>query len=212
VVPNGVRLEDFQNSDANAFRREFAIAETQIIVGIVGRLTPWKGHKLFLEAAAQLIKDGYNVLFVIVGDDVDPVTGLSHYRANLEQYTTQLGLTNKVLFTGYRPDIPNVMSGLDVLVVPSIRPEPFGLVAIEAMACSKPVIAAAHGGLAEIVIDHSTGLTFVPGDVHSLIAAIRFLLEHRDLRGEYGHEGQYRVSKNFTLEYYVASMGRLFHI
>jgi glycosyltransferase involved in cell wall biosynthesis len=206
VIYNGVDPGVFRANSSNILRDELHIPPDRSIIGVVGRLTPWKGHRVFLEAASLLIQKGVNSHFVIVGDAVDPVNGPTTYRATLENYCNRLNLGEYVSFAGHRKDIPDVMNSLDILVVPSVRPEPFGLVAAEAMACGKPVVVSNIGGLPEIVVDGVTGRLFDPGDPVTLSETLYTFIADPALRTRCGEAGRERVEACFTLDRYAAAM------
>lgn len=210
MIYNGTDPDTFRCIKTSTLRAELSVPLEMPLIGVVGRLTPWKGHKTFLEAASILDHAGVESHFVVVGDDIDPVSGSSHYRAELEAYTDSLGLNGKVTFTGYRGDMPNVMRGLDILVVPSLRPEPFGLAGLEGMASEKPVIGSCTGGIAEVIVDNVTGRLFDPGNADQLAACIRQLIEAPALRAEYGQAGAKRVEQHFTLDSYVSAVADVF--
>jgi glycosyltransferase involved in cell wall biosynthesis len=103
-----------------------------------------------------------------------------------------------------------VWDASDIAVIPSTEPEPFGMVALEAMAAVKPVIAANHGGLAEIVVEGETGFLVTPGSAIELAEAIKLLVADAPLRKRMGVAGELRYSKKFTLDRYVENMVRVY--
>jgi glycosyltransferase involved in cell wall biosynthesis len=210
LVYNGSDINQFKMNQPSTLRDELHLTADIPIVGIVGRLTPWKGHMVFLDAAQIMVKNGSNCHFAIIGDSIDPVTGESPYRSTLESYSARLGIENRVTFLGHRKDTSNIMSGVDVLVVPSIRPEPFGLVATEAMASGKPVVASNIGGLPEIVVDGVTGRLFIPGDPAALAEALASFVDNSGLRKQWGQAGRERVEAHFTLDRYIAAIADVF--
>lgn len=210
LIYYGIDLNLYQANHSSTLRDELNIPAERLIIGVVGRLTPWKGHKVFLEAAQILINQGFNGHFVIVGDSINPVTGQTPYRAELEAYRDKLSLQKDVIFLGHRKDTSNIMSGVDILVVPSVRPEPFGLVTGEAMASGKPVVASNIGGLPEIVCDRVTGRLFAAGDAKALADALYSLASDPALRSQYGQAGRERIENHFTLDRYNAEMAEVF--
>ena len=209
VIPYGLFIETFENQSNKAFRDELSIDDGTILIGIVGRLTPWKGHKLFLTAAAQIIEQGYSCHFVVVGSSMFKQ---HDYRPKLEAFAQKLGISGKVSFIGMRDDVPNVISGCDMIIVPSIRPEPFGIVAIESMACKTPVIGSNAGGLAEIIIHQQTGLLFHSNDSADLASAMKTLIESLSLREVYGEAGYERVVKCYQIQQYGEKVSRVLEL
>jgi glycosyltransferase involved in cell wall biosynthesis len=143
--------------------------------GIVGRLAPWKGQDLFLRAFADAFPDG-DERAVVIGA---ALFGEDEYARRLPALADELRIAGRVELRGFRPDVWDELSRLDVLVHSSITPEPFGQVILEGMAAGVPVIAARAGGPAEILEHNVTGVLFKPGDVSSLGAAMRQMRDPR---------------------------------
>ena len=148
------------------------------VVGIVGRLQPWKGQETFLRAAALVARDYPDARFLVVGGAILGREGA--YPEELERLTAALGIRDRVHFAGHREDVWDWCDSLDVVVHASTG-EPFGLVVVEAMALRKPLVAAADGGPLEIVEEGVSGLLARPGDPEALAAAVSRLLRHPDL-------------------------------
>jgi glycosyltransferase involved in cell wall biosynthesis len=137
--------------------------------GIVGRLAPWKGQHVFLRAFASAFPDGHERAIVIGG----ALFGEDGYARELEALAASLGIAERVEFRGFRTDVWDELSRLDVLVHASVTPEPFGQVILEGMAAGVPVIAARAGGPAEILDDDLTGVLYEPNDPLQLAGAMR---------------------------------------
>jgi glycosyltransferase involved in cell wall biosynthesis len=184
--------------DGRSVRRELGIANDAPLVGIIARLFSWKGHDALLDALAIVKREVPDVRLIVVGDDdVRAHPGGGSYRAQLEARLPELNLQDSVIFTGFRADIPQVMSALDVFAMPSWE-EPFGMVYLEAMAMKKPVVAWASGGAPEIVADHETGFVVPPHSKTELAAALTRLLRDPSLRRQFGEAGRKRVEDRFT--------------
>jgi glycosyltransferase involved in cell wall biosynthesis len=193
VVHNGVDVNEFSPSHSENRTDDF------VHVGVVGILAPWKGHEIFLEAARRVSQHINHVKFWIVGDEIYDTDGHRGYRRRLEEWVRTHGLQERVLFTGFRPDVARVINSLDVIVHSSVEPEPFGRVLIEAMACGKPVIAAHAGGVPEIVEHGVNGLLATPGDADQLAKMMLQLLSNESERQRLGAAGQQRVKQHFSL-------------
>jgi glycosyltransferase involved in cell wall biosynthesis len=193
VIYNGIDPNRFRGQLPN--RAQLGIPEDRFLIGLVGHLIPWKGHRYLLEAAAQLRVHYPHLHYLFVGGEILQFQGQAQI---LRQEVARLGLTDCVTFGGIRKDIPDVMASLDLLVLPSEN-EPFGRVLIEAMAAGKPVLATAGGGVPEIVVHEETGLLVPVGDVDALAAGIRRFVEEPELVKRCGEEGQARVARHFTL-------------
>ncbi len=194
-IYNGASLDEFHPGiKGDNIKKEFNL-ENSPLVGIVGGLIPWKGHCYFLEAASLISRKFSEVKFLVVGEDF--VGG--RYRQQLEDLTFKLGLSDKVVFTGFRQDIPEVLGSLEILVLTSLK-EPFGRVLIEAMACAKPVVATNAGGVPEIVRDGETGLLVPMKNPHAIAEAVISLLEDEKQSEEMGLKGRKRAEVFFDNE------------
>ncbi|MFO7883876.1 MAG: glycosyltransferase [Desulfobacteraceae bacterium] len=175
VIYNGVDLSVFSPSPVSRDRgarlkKSFTIPDDHYVVGIVGRVAFWKGHDTFVKAAKRVLDQGHQVIFLVAGDLDREIN--QRYYDSLFSYIDQHHLSKNFIFTGFIADVAAVYAALDIAVVPSTRPEPFGLVAIEALAMGKPVIATNHGGTAEIIADTGFGALIPPGDHKALAANI----------------------------------------
>jgi len=205
VVYNGVDLELYSKADGTGIRREFGAAEGYL-VGMVARLTEEKDHETFLRAAARIAAQVPQARFLVVGGDPDPSRGR---RRALEGLAVGLGLGERVIFTGQRQDVPQLMAGLDLLVH-CARDEAFGRALVEAMAAGTPAVATAVGGIPEVVVDGQTGLLVKPGDPQAVERAAVSLLEDPERRTAMGQAGRVRAAKLFSLEAHAAQVQRLY--
>lgn len=164
-------------------------------VGIVGRLAPWKGQDLFLDAFAQAF-GGTNVRARVIGS---ALFGEDAYAESLRRQAERLGIAGQVEFRGFREDVWAELRELDVLVHCSVRPEPFGQVVLEGMAAGVPVVAAAAGGPTELITDGVDGLLTRPGDPTELARAMRRLVDDPELRARLADAARER-SREFTPE------------
>jgi glycosyltransferase involved in cell wall biosynthesis len=155
-----------------------ARCDHRFTVVMVGRLAPWKGQNLFLEAFDSALA-GTESRARIVGS---AMFGEVEYEDSLRRLVSALDLADKVEFVGFSHDIAKELSDADVLVHASLIPEPFGQVIVEGMAAGLPVVAADAGGPAEIIADGVDGLLYPPGDKHALAQHLRRLYEDADLR------------------------------
>lgn len=207
VVYNGTDIQHYKPNTlgSNKIRKEFGISSEEIVVGIVGRVVSWKGHRDFLHAANLIHQKVPNVKFLVVGD---ATFGDQDYFEGVKKLSVDLRLGQTVFFTGFRHDVPEVIAGLDIFVHASTLPEPFGLVIIEAMASGKPVVATSGGGVPEIVEHGKTGLLVPLGDYKALAQAIIKYIEHPDMRLKMGKAGRNRVTQMFSIQRFAENMSR----
>lgn len=165
-------------------------------IGLVGRISPWKGQHIFIRAIALLRDEFPSVRFQIIGA---PLFSETEYEAKIKALCRELELHDAVEFTGFVADPACAISQLQILVHASTIGEPFGQVAIEGMAAGKPVIATQGGGIPEIVINDVTGLLVPMGDERALADAMATLLRDPAKARRMGERGRERVCQLFTL-------------
>lgn len=195
-IYNGIETERYNPNayEGAMVKREFGIAQNYSVVGIIARLVYEKAHYLFLQAAARIVENVPDVKFLIVGD--------GPLKTELEDLARKLGVSQYCLFTGFRDDIPKIISTLDVLVLCSLL-EGMPMTILEGMAMAKPVVATNVGGIPELVKDGETGILVPPRDAESLAKAIIALLKDRDKARHMGLFGRRRVEKEFDVEIMV---------
>jgi glycosyltransferase involved in cell wall biosynthesis len=183
------------------------LAETRLasnggfLTGMLGRLAPWKGQHVFLEAFARAFPHG-GERAVIVGS---PLFGEQEYERSLHELSDRLGLEGRVEFTGFREDVWGELARIDVLVHASVLAEPGGQVVQEGLAAGTPVIAAASGGPAEMIDHGSTGLLYPPGDADALAEALQRLATDAALRDRLGAAGREKA-RDFAPEAIAAEV------
>jgi len=168
-------------------------AKDKIIVGLFGRITPWKGQEIFLEALSKIP----NAHGLIVGE---AFFGEEDYQQHLQELTRRLQIESKVTFTGHSDQVPEWMAVCDIVVHCSTAAEPFGLVIVEGMAAHKPVIASDGGGAQEIVTDRVTGQLTPMKDAAALAAAINRYIENPVWAKELALNGYTRSKQLFSTQ------------
>ena len=177
------------------------------LVGLVGRISPWKGQDVFLRAVHLLHDDFPKVRFQLIGS---ALFGEEAYEAELRALSKELGLQSCVEFCGFVHNVQERMAALSLVVHASTLSEPFGQVVIEGMAAGKPVIATRGGGVSEIVIDGLSGLLVPKRDPAALAAAMRTLLSDPARSAQLGAAGYRRVQESFRIEATAAKATNLY--
>jgi len=203
AAPQGPRVPPHYHvvhdgADASQVTAERKEENAAPLVGLVGRISPWKGQHIFLKAASLVRSQFPQAKFQIIGA---ALFSESEYEQQIRRLAESLNLTQAVEFTGFREDVPDLIANLDVLVHASTTGEPFGLVIVEAMAAGKPVVATNGGGVPEIVVDGVTGLLVPMGDDHAMAKAISRFLADRQLRIQVGRRGRQRFGEHFTIQH-----------
>ncbi len=164
--------------------------------GLIATYANWKGHDAFLKALARVP----NVRGYIIGDPIYSTVGSQWNRSQLEELATSLGIRQRVGFVSFQSDPTWVYRSLDVVVHASIRPEPFGLTIIEAMACARPVIISDAGGAHDLFTDGHDGIGHLPGDIESLVSAMVKLTSNDELRRQVGQNARLSALQRFSTE------------
>ena len=209
VVHNGFDVEEFtvEPGAGAAFREKYRLG-TGLVVGCVGRIKLHrKGQEVLIEAARLLRERGVRAKYLIVGA---PYPGNESHLAQLQAQAEQAGLADDVIFTGEIADPRPAYAAMDVFVLPSAQPEPFGGVVMEAMCGRLPVIATAIGGSVEQVADGETGWLVPPGDAAALAQKLHDLLSDSALRKRFGECGHLRVKGRFALKEMANSIADLY--
>lgn len=184
--------------DGTPVRQEFGITPQTPLLAVISRLFCWKGHSELFQALALVQRHDPNFRLLVVGDDdVHAQPGGASYRAELEALAGDLGLSDKVIFTGFRRDVARILAACDVYTMPSFE-EPLGLAFLEAMAMRKPVVALRSGGVPEIVEHGTSGLLSAPGDIEGLAGNILTLIQDPPARLTMGTAGRLSVEQNHT--------------
>jgi glycosyltransferase involved in cell wall biosynthesis len=184
-------------------RRDFGVDVAAPCFGVVGMLLPWKGQDIFLRAAKIVVEQLPTARAFVVGG---PPAGELDYLVSLKNLAATLKLDDKVIFTGFREDVLDIMELLQVIVHTSVQPEPFGRVVLEAMALKKPVIASNDGGPKEIILHGETGLLVPPGNPEALAEAILSVLSDPVLSTKFAETGFQLAKNKFSLDRHVEAV------
>jgi glycosyltransferase involved in cell wall biosynthesis len=200
VVPNGVAVAPPDPEAGLRLRRELSIPQDAVLVGAAGRISPQKGFDVLLRAIHQLIHEGVAIYCVVFG--AGPAL------EDLRAFAAKLHLEPVLRLPGFRSDVSSLWCATDIAAVPSVWPEPFGYVALEALSAGCAVVASRVGGLPEVVSADSALLT-EPGDVDGLAGAIRSLVTSVELRSRM-RQAATRRAGTFTLDANVTKVERIY--
>lgn len=183
-------------------REQIGIDKQDMVITVVASLTPNKGHRVLLDAFAQIVKKYPLTKLLVVGDG--PL--MSELRAS----ASRLGIASRVIFTGQRRDVASLLQLSDVFTLPSITREGLGIALIEAMAMKLPVIGTKVGGIPEVIEHNANGLLVTPGDSHELAAAIDTLLQDGEMRKRMGRRGEEIYKEKFTMSKMIGLVENLY--
>lgn len=208
TVHNAIDLERFSPqgpvTDLDALAGLGPCAEGTLRIGFVSTMAWWKGHAVFLRALSRL--SDVPLRAYVIGGAVYKTEHSQAGGGDLARMVTELGLRGRVGFTGHLADVAPALRGVDVVVHASTRPEPFGLVIAEAMACGRMVVAANGGATREFIESGHNALLHEPGDDAGLAMTIRHLSEHRELWKEMQEAAVQTARARFNRERLAAEL------
>ena len=215
LIPLGLDLSPFYEAEkyCGLFKRELELDDDTKLIGIIGRLVPVKNHRMFLDAVKKYKEiDNKKVKFIIIGD--------GELGEELKKYSIDFGIKDDVIFTGWRKDLENIYSDLDMVVITSFN-EGTPVSIIEAMAAGKPVIATDVGGVRDIFTPkleirnskfeiQEEGILINSNDSDSLSEGIDFLLDNPEMAKDMGKNGRVAVKERFDIQRLVNDMEKMY--
>lgn len=198
VVYNAVQTLPVDPVDVHA---RWGIPREARVAGCAARLVEGKGHACLLKAFSLLLRNHPETYLLLVGDGA--------LRNRLERLAGELGVEDRVVFTGYQKEVPGIMAGLDLFVFPACN-EGLGRVVLEAMQAGVPVLGADSGGIPEVIEDGRSGLLFPCDDAESLATAMDRLLGDTDLCAGFVERARRAVKEKFGIERYAEEMNRIY--
>jgi glycosyltransferase involved in cell wall biosynthesis len=210
LIYNGVKEPILDPTKSMELAERFHLnPETQIILGTAARLNEAKGLTYLLKAFAALTPSpsptgrGEKELRLVIA-------GTGELEASLKQEAQDLGISDRVVFTGYLDDLPNLMQLFDIFVLPSLQ-EACSLACAEAMSQAKPVVGTCVGGIAEQVSDRQTGFIVMPRNPDDLAAKLAELINDRELRDRFAESGYVRYRELFSSEIMLTKTSNLYN-
>jgi glycosyltransferase involved in cell wall biosynthesis len=206
VIYNSVDVNYFSPGTTN-------LPVDTIKIGLVATFARWKGHDVFLKAAANLLREhpNLNVHFYIVGGAIYETKGSQFSEQELRELSSTLQIANKVEFLGFQQNIADIYRWLDIVIHASTQPEPFGLAIVEAMACKKPVIVSQAGGAAELFTHNYDAVGVPPGDSAALASAILHLIDNPKLCKSLSENARSTVIKRFNHQHLATQILTLYN-
>ncbi|MFH1985702.1 MAG: glycosyltransferase family 4 protein [Pseudomonadota bacterium] len=194
-VYNGIETDFYKPYDQEAgrkrVRKEFSIDGSEILIGSLGRLVWQKGFEYFLRSVTTLVKDIPKVRFMLVG--VGPL------RQRLERLAMSLGISNRLIFTGHRSDIRDILAAMEIVVIPSLL-EGFPMITLEAMAMEKPIVTTQIGGIQEQITNFKEGLLVPPENPLSIAQAVKRLVDDPKYAQTIGKNARSKVVRDFSVK------------
>ena len=191
-IYNGIELDRFQpDLKRSNLRKQWGISTKAPVIGAIGRLVWQKGFEYLIEAMPEILQDISQAKLLLVGE--------GPLRHELEGLARKLNVNTRVIFTGFRSDIQDLLSIIDILSVPSLL-EGFPMITLEAMAMAKPIVATQIGGIVEQISDSDEGILVPPRDTESLVSAILRLIKDRELGNRLGTAARRKIERHFSID------------
>jgi glycosyltransferase involved in cell wall biosynthesis len=190
VIDNGISLERFEKQvETRRMKTQLGFQEKTRVIGTVGSLVIEKGHIYLLEAARQILDVAKDLKFLIIGD--------GPLRKALEEKSEELGIKKDVIFMGQRKDIPELLTAMDIFVLPSIK-EGLPIALLEAMAAKRPVVATRVGAIPRVIESQDIGILVEPKDISGLRDAVVSLIDDPERMNHLARGGFGKVSVDFS--------------
>ncbi|HYR76620.1 MAG TPA: glycosyltransferase family 4 protein [Pyrinomonadaceae bacterium] len=210
TIHNGVDTSVFHPGlDGAGVRREFAIPVGDLVVGHMGRITPWKGQHYLIEAFARIANRNPNVTLLLVGA---PVFDNDSYQRRLLNLATQFGLDGRIKFAGFRHDTARVLAAMDLFAFTSIEKDTSPLALLSAMACGLPIVAFDIAGVRELMASEDQFLLAPVADIAALGRALSEVLSDQSLRQRLAASGRKQAMNEFNLEKYAGRIEQVFRV
>ncbi|WP_245909130.1 glycosyltransferase [Mycobacterium neglectum] len=197
VIHNGVDPAAFEWTDDRHAVADLGISKSDKVIGIFAMFRPEKDHQTFLRAARLVADRIPNAKFLVVGD--------GPMRPEIESLISELELTDRVVLTGSRSDVPDLLRSVDVFVLSSRTVECFPISLLEAMAAGRPAVCTAVGGVPEMIEEPATGFLVPPRDPEALADRLVEILSDPDLARRMGRAARARVESSFSLRASVSA-------
>ncbi len=208
VIWNGVDTRTFSPQvHGSRVRAEWGANTDSIFIGCIARLVAWKGQHLLLDAFARLAQEFPHARLVLVGSALFDTDA---YAAQLRAQTARLGLQDRVVFAGFRRDMPQVLAALDIVAHPALEKDSTPLAVVSALASGKALVCAAVDGTAELFADGETGLLFPPGDADALTAQLARVLRDSDLRNHLSQNARTFAERELSVEQFTRKCETVF--
>lgn len=201
LLHNAIDTTKFDPSkiDRKKVRNEFFVDDKELLIGMIARFSPGKGHEEFLEAANILINKFSNITFIIVGE---ASRGEEGYAKKIKMEAQKMNLGNKLIFTGFRKDTPEILAALDIFIFPS-HDEAFGIALAEALSMGKPSVCSNFAGVLDIAVDNKTSFLFEKGNGKDLATKTEQLIASKETRERFATEARKRAVEMFDLEFFT---------
>lgn len=199
TIHNGIS-KDYPQNEPDYVRKSLSIPPDAVVIGMVGRVNAWKGQGDFLDAVDPILRRNQNVHALLVGSAYQ---GEEAYEQKLFDKVASLDTKQRIHICPFTEQIADYYAAFNIFVLPSIQPDPFSTVVLEAISNSLPVVAYDHGGVSEMILDNETGYLSPPLGATKLSQKLDLLVGDSSLRVKMGKKDNIRQEKFFSLSQFV---------
>lgn len=197
VVYNAVEDNNVSESEYDYLYKEFHLSKEAHCVGMIGRINAWKGQKDFVDALVPILENHKDTFAFIIGGVFDG----EEWRVNdLKEYINKTSVANRFILSDFRNDTEYLFKFFDIFVMPSIRPDPFPTVVLEAMSAGKPIVGYNHGGVTEMVRQSVNGFLSKPKCPQGITESIEKLLDDKSILEDFGQQSQRMQRELFSIK------------
>ena len=208
LILNGVDTQEFSPSvDGSSVRAEWKAEPGDLLIGMIGRLTPWKGQRILIQAFARIADRVPHSRVVLVGSSLFDT---SEFARALRAEVARFGLEKRVIFAGFRWDMPQVLAALDIVAHTSLEKDSSPLAVVSAMAAGKPIVCTRVDGTAQLFEEGVDGLLVPPGDVEALAEKLILLSRETDLARRLGQAARAKAENELSVEGYTLRCEQVF--
>lgn len=207
VINNGIDLSDYDFEIVNSLKKEISIPDDAVLVGMIARVSFWKGQDVFLEMANEVAHKNNRIYFLALGSAFQGQESLMY---NFREKVVSLKLGNRFIIHEFSKDIPKYLRGFDIFILPSKNPDPFPTTVLEAMMARKAIVANGHGGVLDMIEDGNEGCIIPPNDISEMSKSVLKLAESPDERTRMGENARRKLDNHFTFQHYERKITALF--
>ncbi|MDQ0482434.1 glycosyltransferase family 4 protein [Guptibacillus hwajinpoensis] len=208
VIYNGIDTEMYNPKHKSiSYKEKCGFSEDTRVIGMIGRINRWKGQSYLLESMKEVLEDNPNSHLLFVGGVFEDET---IFREQLLVKIKDNNIENRVTVMDFQNDIHLIHGLFDVFILPSTEPDPLPTVVLEAMATGNPVVANAHGGSCEMVVDNKTGYLIPLGKKQLMAEKVTGLIKDKQLLSDMGIDARKRAVQSFSIKSYVNNFERVY--
>jgi len=205
IIHNGVTIPS-ETGKSYLLKKEFGISDNELLIGCAGMLEEWKNQEDLIRAASICLSRHKNIRFFIIGDSLFKNGSAKQYKNKLVKLNNELNLKDKLIFTGFRSNINDIMNSLDILVICSKEPDPCPMVSLEAASLGLAIVSSNLGGVTEIFKDNEDILFYAPGDSFNLANKLNELIQNKELIQRLGANAKLKILKLYNLNVFLAKI------